>query len=66
MSHRYESDMAVGVMEKYCLKVNTPTPEQIDVWHQLIKYMSPDFRGTVMTEKAFDRLMVIKKEMESH
>ena len=64
--NRYESDMAVGVMEEYGLKVNTPTPEQIDVWHQLIKDMSPDFRGTVMTEKAFDRLMVIKKEMESH
>ena len=62
----YESYMAVGVMEEYGLKVNTPTPEQIDVWHQLIKDMSPDFRGTVMTEKAFDRLMVIKKEMESH
>jgi hypothetical protein len=58
--------MAVGVMEEYGLKVNIPTSEQIDVWRQLIEDMSPDFRGTVINEKAFDRLMVIKKEMESH
>jgi len=27
--------------------------------------MAPDFRGTVIDEKAFDRLMEIKKEMDS-
>ena len=64
--NRYESDKAVGVMQEYGLKVNKISPEQFDDWKRLIDKMTPDFRGTVIDEKAFDRLMEIRKEMESY
>ena len=64
--NRYESDKAVGVMQEYGLKVNKISPEQFDDWKRLIGKMTPDFRGTVIDEKAFDRLMEIRKEMESY
>ena len=63
--NRYESDKSVEVMEKYGLKVNTPTPEQVKIWDELINSMGPDIRGSLIEENAFDRLMEIKKEMES-
>ena len=63
--NRYDSDKSVEVMKKYGLKVNTPTPEQVKIWDELIKSMGPDIRGSLIEEKAFDRLMEIKKEMES-
>jgi TRAP-type C4-dicarboxylate transport system substrate-binding protein len=64
--NRYESDKAVGVMQEYGLKVNKISPEQFDDWKRLISKMTPDFRGTVIDEKAFDRLIEIRKEMESY
>ena len=64
--NRYESDKAVGVMEEYGLKVNRPNQSQFNEWETLIEDMTPNFRGTVIDEKAFDRLMDIMKEMESH
>ena len=64
--NRYESDKAVGVMQEYGLKVNKISPEQFDDWKRLISKMRPDFRGTVIDEKAFDRLIEIRKEMESY
>ena len=63
--NRYDSDKSVEVMKKYGLKVNTPTPQQVKVWHELIDSMAPDIRGSLIEENAFDRLMEIKKEMES-
>ena len=63
--NRYDSDKSVEVMKKYGLKVNTPTPEQVKIWDELINSMGPDIRGSLIEEKAFDRLMEIKKEMES-
>ena len=63
--NRYDSDKAVEVMKKYGLKVNTPTPEQVNIWDELINSMGPDIRGSLIEENAFDRLMEIKKEMES-
>jgi len=63
--NRHESDNAVDVMKEYGLTVNTPTAEQVKAWEALIEGMAPDFRGTVIDEKAFDRLMEIKKEMDS-
>ena len=63
--NRYDSDKSVEVMKKYGLKVNTPTPEQVKIWDELIKSMGPDIRGSLIEENAFDRLMEIKKEMES-
>ena len=62
--NRYESDKAVGVMQEYGLKVNQLSPDQFNEWKSLIHIMTPDFRGTVIDEKAFDRLMEIRKEME--
>ena len=64
--NRYESDKAIGVMEEYGLKINRPNPSQFNEWETLIEKMTPDFRGTVIEEKAFDRLMDIMKEMKSH
>ena len=64
--NRYESDKAVGVMQEYGLKVNKISPDQLDDWKRLIDKMTPDFRGTVIYEKAFDRLIEIRKEMESY
>ena len=63
--NRYDSDKSVEVMKKYGLKVNTPTPEQVKIWDELINSMAPDIRGSLIEENAFDRLMEIKKEMES-
>ena len=63
--NRYDSDKSVEVMKKYGLKVNTPTPEQVNIWDELISSMGPDIRGSLIEENAFDRLMEIKKEMES-
>lgn len=63
--NRYDSDKSVEVMKKYGLKVNTPTPEQVKIWDELIKSMGPDIRGSLIEENAFDRLMEIKKEMDS-
>ncbi|MEA1882242.1 MAG: TRAP transporter substrate-binding protein DctP [Candidatus Marinimicrobia bacterium] len=63
--NRHETDTAVDVMKQYGLKVNTPTAEQVEEWEELIKRMYPDIRGTLIDEKAFDKLMEIKKEMES-
>ena len=63
--NRYDSDKSVEVMKKYGLKVNTPTPEQVKIWDELINSMGPDIRGSLIEENAFDRLMEIKKEMES-
>ena len=63
--NRYDSDKSVEVMKKYGLQVNTPTPEQVKIWDELIKSMGPDIRGSLIEENAFDRLMEIKKEMES-
>jgi hypothetical protein len=48
------------------LKINRPNPSQFNEWETLIEKMTPDFRGTVIEEKAFDRLMDIMKEMKSH
>ena len=64
--NRYESDKAVGVMQEYGLKVNQLSPDQFNEWKSLIDIMTPDFRGTVIDEKAFDRLMEIRKEMDSN
>jgi TRAP-type C4-dicarboxylate transport system substrate-binding protein len=64
--NRHESDKAITVMQTHGLQVNKPTPAQIDIWHKLINNMAPDFRGTVVETKAFDRLMEIKKEMKTH
>ena len=63
--NRHESDKAIGVMKEYGLKVNTPTPEQVAKWMNLIEKMYPDIRGTLIDEKVFDKLMEIKKEMKS-
>ena len=63
--NRYDSDKSVEVMKKYGLKVNTPTPEQVKIWDELINSMGPDIRGSLIEENAFDRLMEIKKEMDS-
>ena len=63
--NRHESDKAIDVMKQHGLTVNTPTTEQVGAWKNLIEGMAPDFRGTVIDEKAFDRLMEIKKEMDS-
>ena len=63
--NRYESDKAVNVMEQYGLTVNNPTTEELKRWQDLVKTMGPDFRGTVINEKAYDRLMEIKKEMDA-
>lgn len=63
--NRYDSDKSVEVMKKYGLKVNTPTPDQVKIWDELINSMGPDIRGSLIEENAFDRLMEIKKEMES-
>jgi TRAP-type C4-dicarboxylate transport system substrate-binding protein len=63
--NRYESDKSVEVMKKYGLKVNTPTPEQVKIWHELVNSLSPDIRGSLIEENAFDRLVEIKKEMQS-
>ena len=63
--NRYDSDKSVEVMKKYGLQVNTPTPEQVKIWDELINSMGPDIRGSLIEENAFDRLMEIKKEMES-
>jgi TRAP-type C4-dicarboxylate transport system substrate-binding protein len=63
--NRHESDKAIDVMKQHGLTVNTPTTEQVNAWKNLIEGMAPDFRGTVIDEKAFDRLMEIKKEMDT-
>jgi len=63
--NRHETDKAVEVMQQYGLKVNTPTAEQVDEWEALIQGMYPDIRGSLIDEKTYDRLMEIKKEMES-
>ena len=63
--NRHETDKAVQVMQEYGLKVNTPSSEQVDKWEALIQGMYPDIRGSLIDEKAFDRLMEIKKEMGS-
>ncbi|MBT3796796.1 MAG: TRAP transporter substrate-binding protein DctP [Candidatus Marinimicrobia bacterium] len=63
--NRYESDKSVEVMKKYGLKVNKPSPEQVQIWNELINSMSADIRGSLIEENAYDRLMEIKKEMES-
>jgi len=63
--NRYDSDKAVDVMKEYGLKVNTPTAEQVEEWKALIERMYPDIRGSLIDEKVFDKLMNIKKDMES-
>ena len=63
--NRYESDKSVEVMKKYGLKVNKPSPEQVQIWNELINSMSADIRGSLIEKNAYDRLMEIKKEMES-
>ena len=63
--NRHETDKAVQVMQEYGLKVNTPTADQVHEWEALIQGMYPDIRGSLIDEKAFDRLMEIKKEMDS-
>jgi TRAP-type C4-dicarboxylate transport system substrate-binding protein len=63
--NRHESDKSVEVMKKYGLKVNKPSPEQVQIWNELINSMSADIRGSLIEENAYDRLMEIKKEMES-
>lgn len=63
--NRYESDKSVEVMKKYGLKVNKPSSEQVQIWNELINSMSADIRGSLIEENAYDRLMEIKKEMES-
>jgi hypothetical protein len=37
----------------------------VDKWEALIQGMYPDIRGSLIDEKVFDRLMEIKKEMDS-
>ncbi len=63
--NRHETDKAVDVMKQYGLKVNTPTDEQVAEWKAFIERMYPDIRGSLIDENAFDKLMEIKKEMES-
>ncbi|MBC8344926.1 MAG: TRAP transporter substrate-binding protein DctP [Candidatus Marinimicrobia bacterium] len=63
--NRHESGKAIDVMVEYGLKVNTPTPEQVMEWKALIERMYPDFRGTLIDEVTFDRLMEVKNEMDS-
>ena len=64
--NRHETNKAVDVMKEYGLTVNTPTPDQVKKWEDLIERMYPDLRGSLLDEVTFDRLMEIKKEMDSH
>jgi TRAP-type C4-dicarboxylate transport system substrate-binding protein len=63
--NRHETDKAVEVMKEYGLTVNTPSPEQVVEWKSLIEKMYPDIRGSLIDAPVFDKLMQIKKEMES-
>ena len=64
--NRHETNKAIDVMKEYGLAVNTPTPDQVKKWEDLIERMYPDLRGSLLDEVTFDRLMEIKKEMDSH
>ena len=64
--NRHETNKAIDVMKEYGLTVNTPTPDQVRKWEDLIERMYPDLRGSLLDEVTFDRLMEIKKEMDSH
>jgi len=64
--NRHETNKAIDVMKEYGLTVNTPTPVQVKKWEDLIQRMYPDLRGSLLDEVTFDRLMEIKKEMDSH
>ncbi|MDC0234811.1 TRAP transporter substrate-binding protein DctP [Candidatus Marinimicrobia bacterium] len=63
--NRHETNKAIDVMKEYGLTVNTPTPDQVKKWEDLIERMYPDLRGSLIDEVTFDRLMEIKKEMDS-
>ncbi|MDP7128455.1 MAG: TRAP transporter substrate-binding protein DctP [Candidatus Marinimicrobia bacterium] len=63
--NRHETNKAIDVMKEYGLTVNTPTPDQVKKWEDLIERMYPDLRGSLIDEVTFDRLMEIIKEMDS-
>ncbi len=63
--NRHETNKAIDVMKEYGLTVNTPMPDQVKKWEDLIERMYPDLRGSLIDEVTFDRLMEIIKEMDS-
>ena len=63
--NRHGSDKAVEVMKEYGLTVNTPSPEQLNEWYELIDDMDKSFRGSFITVDAYDKLMQIKNKMNS-
>jgi len=63
--NRHETNKAIDVMKEYGLTVNTPMPDQVKKWENLIERMYPDLRGSLIDEVTFDRLMEIIKEMDS-
>ena len=60
--NRHETNKAIDVMKEYGLTVNTPTPDQVKKWEDLIERMYPDLRGSLIDEVTFDRLMENIKE----
>ena len=50
-------------MKDYGLSVNTPSEKQLQEWFDLISRMDESFRGSFISEDAYDRLMDIKKNM---
>ena len=61
--NRFSSDKAVDTMKDYGLTVNTPSEKQLQEWFDLISRMDKSFRGSFISEDAYDRLMDIKKNM---
>ncbi len=63
--NRFEENQAVEVMKSYGLIVHEQTPEQYTKWKELIETWYPQIRGTVVSEKIFDKVVQIKAEKDS-
>ena len=62
--NRNSSNEAVDTMKEYGLTVNTPSKIQLQEWFDLIETMDQSFRGSFISEKAYDRLKEIKDKMD--
>jgi len=64
-TNRSQEGAAVSVMQEYGLTVHDLSEEEHDYWLNLTKSWYPNLRGTVVSEKIFDKVVNIKAEKDS-
>lgn len=59
-----EVEKAINVMEEHGLKIHSLSPEERRSWINLTKSFYPHFRGTIIPENIYDKVIQLKENMD--